>query len=120
MRFKRIDWSADVAKRLENALSIDADLIEQDVRKNRASLYEINYGDSYMVARIESEGEFVVVAFEGKNLLEVVPHVMANAQREGCKSIRFHTQRPGLVRLLKDYNPQPLEYVCRINVVRSN
>jgi hypothetical protein len=114
MRFEKSNWTNEAAEALRNALSCDADIIRQQVERKIAELWRAENG-AYFVLRREFD-TCVVVAYEGSGLLDVAPYIVECARRAGCKEIRFHTTRPALIRLLREYNPEPMEYVCRVNI----
>lgn len=118
MRFEKSEWSGEAAEALQNALACDADIIRAQVERKIAELWRADNG-AFFVLRREFD-TCVVVAFEGSGLLEIAPHIVECARRAGCKEIRFHTTNPALIRLLKEYNPEPMEYVCRVNIERKH
>jgi hypothetical protein len=119
MYFARVEWSDYAARKLQNALACDAEIIRQQCENKIAALWSINGGESFMVVRREYES-LVVVAYEGESLREAAPHIITAARNIGCTSIRFHTNRPAMLRLLREYNPQPVEYVCIVPIERVN
>ena len=93
---------------------IDREIIESEIRQGVSELWEINEGSAHCVTRIE-DGELVIVCFGGEGLLDVTDHILHAAQSKGLTSIRFHTDRPALARLIKKYKPRHIEHVYRID-----
>lgn len=119
MRFVRSDWSSEARENLSRALDCDIDLIAEQVKRDVARLWIIDDGAAYMVTRRELE-TLVIVAYEGSALKETTPHVMRAAIVLGCKELRFHTNNPALIRMLREFDPQPIEYVMRIKVAKEH
>lgn len=119
MFFAKSNWSEEAKANLSRALDVDIDLIGEQVKRGIATLWIIDSGAAYMVTRREFD-TFVVVAYEGSNLREATAHVIRVAQMGGCHDIRFHTNNPALIRLLREYDPEPIEYVMRIKVTREH
>lgn len=96
---------------------IDAELwsrIRNDILAKRAQLF-LCPGDTYLVLRIEGT-ELIIVACVGRNGDELMERCLEVAHAHGLTSIRFHTKRLGLPRLIKRFNPVELERVYRVNV----
>jgi hypothetical protein len=119
MYFAKSDWSAEARENLSRALDVDIDLIGEQVKRGLASLWIIDGGTAYMVSRREFD-TLVIVAYQGSNLRGTAPYIIRVAQANGCTDIRFHTNNPALIRLLREYDPDPIEYVCRIKVSREH
>lgn len=119
MRFAKSNWSERAREKLARSLDVDIDVIADQVERGISSLWIVGDEIAYMVLRREYDA-LVVVAFEGSKLREITPYVIRLAQVEGCTSIRFHTNNPALIRMLKEYDPEPIEYVMRIKVKREN
>lgn len=116
MEFKRLKkLNGAVAVRMQKALGDDFDYLAAEIENDRAELWECNGGDAYMITRVEAD-HLVICCYEGKSARQVVPHLIAAAQEKNLTALRFHSKRPALARLLKDYNPELIEYVYRINV----
>ena len=100
--------------------TLDAPL-EADVAAGRAQLWEINDGESFAVTRLEGAPgmplhELVVCAYAGRDVRAFAAMVVESARRQGVPSIRWHTRRPALARMLTAYRPELAEYVFRVEV----
>lgn len=108
----------ELTEHAEEKLSgIDAELwsgIRNDILAKRAQLFQCP-DDTYLVLRIEGT-ELVIVACVGRNSNELMQRCLEIAQGHGLLSIRFHTKRRGLPRLIKRFKPYELERVYRVNV----
>jgi len=61
---------------------------------------------TFVLIRYEPEfEELVIVAMKGSNLAGVLPRIAEIAKARGVKSLRAHTQRPGLLRLVQRVLP---------------
>ena len=94
--------------------TIDAEIIGEEIKSGVSELWQVLDGDAYCVTRIEP-GELVIVAFGGKGLLQVTDAILKAAKSQGLQSIRFHTNRPALARLVKKYKPRHIEHIYRID-----
>lgn len=93
--------------------------LQQQVNSGIAQLWEIDtdQGKSWMVSRVEHpEGqapELVICCFKGCDLNTISPVIVDAAMQQGFGSIRYHTQRKGLNRLIIDLGFTPYETVYR-------
>jgi hypothetical protein len=108
----------EITAHAEQKLSaVDAELwpaIHADIIRGDAQLFQCP-DDSYLVLRIE-DTELVIVACVGKGGILMMQRCLEIARCHGLLSVRFHTQRCGMVRLLKQFKPVELERVYRIKV----
>lgn len=110
---EKIKLTADVEKVLEPAFCDDADFIKNQIISGAAELFKVN--SAFFVTRIE-EKELVIVALAGRDLTSAAKIIFEAAKSIGCQSIRFHTKRKGLARLLSDLKPKYVETVYKIEV----
>ena len=114
MNIERIkQWTAEAERGLNQTLRDDTEALKQQVNSGIAELWRIN-GDSWMISRVEQyadKNELVVCCFQGKDLLTIGTEIIGAAKEQGLHSIRFHTQRKGLNRLLKPFGFRYLETV---------
>lgn len=107
MNIERVtDWSAIVAG-LAETLGDDSDrrLLKAQFQEGSATGYRID-GNTWVLLRPEPEfQELVIVAMKGRNLRKVLPMIASEARQGGFKSLRAHTSRPGLLRLVKQVLP---------------
>jgi hypothetical protein len=93
--------------------------LELDIRAGRAELWAVDGGSSFAVTRLEvlpDRRELVVCAYAGTGLEAFAAHLYERCAAQGVASIRWHTRRPALARLLKRYAPDLAEYVYRVEV----
>ncbi len=116
MKLHSVQWSESFAGYVQTALGSDLGFIRQEVEAGFCQCWEFGFEDEifgYVVTRLEGD-TLVVVAYEGLHVKGCADLLVQICEIKGLPYIRFHTQRPGLIRLLKDFNPEPLEYVVRI------
>lgn len=89
-------------------------LIRRDLMMNRAQLFECP-DNTYLVLRIQG-AELIILAIVGKHGVECMDFCIRIAQAKGLESVRFHTARRGMARLLKQFNPIELERVYKVTV----
>ena len=61
--------------------------------------WRFNKGLAYMLTRVEKK-ELVVCCFEGSRLKPLIDYLFISAKSCGFTSIRFHTKRPAILKLL--------------------
>lgn len=84
---------------LVKSLSGDDVPLRLECENGTSQCWQFNKGEAYMLTRGEG-GELVVCCFEGKNLNSFVDHIFKAAKVCGFSSIRFHTKRPAILKLL--------------------
>lgn len=89
-------------------------LIRRDLMMNRAQLFECP-DQTYLVIRVEGT-ELIILALAGKHGVAIMDFCLRLARAKGLESVRFHTSRPGLARLIKQFNPVELERVYKVTV----
>ncbi len=72
-------------------------------------------GEAFAVLRGEGS-ELVAVAVAGAGLHFMMPELISMAKRAGYKTMRCHTQRPGLERALKRYGIEQRETVLGLEL----
>lgn len=116
MKIEKIyPWSDEADRGLSRALRGERDEIVAGVNARGLECYRLWDGTAYMVTRVEA-GELTVCCYQGGRTIEACAWVRAQCQRLGLRSIRFHTPRPALQRLLKKFNFKLDEYVYRCEV----
>lgn len=110
---KEINLTADIAKVLKPAFVDDAEFIINQIQSGVAELFSVD--NAFFVTRLE-DTELVIVALAGENLATAATEIFNAAQKIGCQSIRFHTKRKGLARMLKSFKPSYVETVYRVEV----
>lgn len=77
---------------------------QPEIEKGVSQLWSVNQGELLILTRIEN-AELVIVAAAGKNLIAACIYILATAINQGFKTIRFHTVKPAVVRLIKKHFP---------------
>ena len=108
-------WTPAAAAGLGETLGDDRDKIASQVDVGIAQLWRLNDGESWMVTRVE-QTELVVCCYKGKNAVEVMGLLFAAAKRQRLTSIRFHTQRPALARMVAKFGFDECETVFRAKI----
>ena len=112
MIVRKVGWLA-VREKLVATFDGDEALIKQDVDNGVASCWMI--GGVCMISRRENY-ELVVMCLAGEGLAEVAPVLKAAAKKAGCKSIRLHTKRRGLLKLLQPFGVALQEYILKVSL----
>jgi len=116
MELKPTKFSVSFAAQISVALGADSEYIQGEVEAGIAQAWLFTCDGKtlgYAVTRLEPE-TLVVVAYQGENVNAFGDMIVRIAEAKGLLWTRFHTQRSGLIKLLADFNPEPLEYVVRI------
>ena len=85
-----------------------------NLRSGGAELFSINGGESMAITRYESDvRELIVCFYEGRDVLKFGKMMFKVARKNGAETLRYHTRRCGLARLLSELGPVEVEYVYR-------
>ena len=103
----------EVRDRLRPAFGPDEREIVEEVKAGVAQCWTI--GKAAMITRREGD-ELVVVCLAGEGLKDIAPLICKAAKQAGCKTLRFHTKRPGLYRLLSNIGAELREYVFEVKI----
>lgn len=104
MKFVKLEWHLKAEKSLKKSIGNDLEFIKNQVKNKQAGLYSL-FGkdfDLYIVIRIE-ELEMVIMCLEGRGLKKAESFILNLAKKAGCKSIRYHSNRKGLYRMLNNF-----------------
>jgi hypothetical protein len=97
--------------RIRRSAGSDFELIARQIAAGQVQFIDI--AGCALVLRADSD-ELVIMCAEGKNLINAAPIVIRKAREKGYKTMRFHTLRPALQRLLnKVLKFELAEYVYR-------
>lgn len=91
--------------------------IMRDVVSGRAWAYQVNQGNitNYWIVRPDGR-QLVIVCCVGKHIQHAAKLMYQAAKQAGFTSARFHTQRPGLARLMQSWGPTFVEHVYRVEI----
>ena len=116
---KTVDWSESFAAGISKAAGSDLSYIQDEYKRGLCQCWEFRAdGENltgYAVTRFE-EDTLVVVCYEGHDVLDFGWFIVSICEIKGLAYARFHTQRPGLIKLLSALEPEPLEYVIRVPI----
>lgn len=102
MKFQRVPWNRRAHRALNLALDGEDHLVRREVILNKALL--LMAGDrSHVVFRVENGTELVVLCYQGENLKEFSETMISESKKIGLRSIRFHTRRPGMRRVMSRF-----------------
>ena len=71
-----------------------------DIEKGRCQLWRVNPGRLFIITRIEDR-ELVVCCAAGRGMVAAAVYLLAAAMNQGLTSVRFHSRRPALARLMR-------------------
>ena len=91
--------------------------LADDIREGYAELFEIDGGDSVAVTRFEVDiDELVVCAYVGREVMEFAEMICKIARKNGAKTLRYHTRRKGMARLLSELGAIETETVYQVTL----
>lgn len=112
-------WNEEAERGLRDTLRDDGPELARQVNEGIAELYLID-GETYMLTRVDAvEGgprELVVCCMQGRNVRQITPWIIDLAAANGIDSIRYHTQRPALQRMVAKFGFRELERVYRLEL----
>ncbi len=91
---------AQAAPFLVKSLGGDDLDLKKECDSGIAQCWRLQRGKAHMLTRAESK-ELVICCFEGQDLGEIISGVLKVAKDSGFASIRFHTKRPAILKLIK-------------------
>jgi len=115
MKFENVAWSEEARHGLGETLADDEPIIKSMIESGKSQLYKVNDGESWFCFTGD-ENELVLQCMKGKNGVAICDVIFTWAKQQGFKTIRFHTNRKGMPRLFKKFNPIEVETVYRITV----
>lgn len=93
---------SQAAPHLSQSLSGDDEVLRQQCESGLAQCWKLQHGQAYMLVRVEDK-ELVICCFEGQDLKAIANHIISAAKSNGFSSIRFHTKRPALAKLISQH-----------------
>jgi hypothetical protein len=113
---KVFPWSPELDAGLSDVFGRDYAAIVDGVNRRWLEAYRLWDGEAYMVTRVE-QGVLTCCCYQGTRVVEAMRWMRERSVALGLKAIDFHTRRPALARLLKEFRFQLDEYVFRAEVV---
>ena len=114
INIERQAWSNEAAQGLGETLSDCEDLLREQVERGIAELWRVD-DHSWMITRTEHlpnrKPELVVCCYKGREINAVTQVIMEAAKQQGFGSIRYHTNRKGLNRLVQDLGFEYMETI---------
>ncbi|MBT3307954.1 MAG: hypothetical protein HOL04_11825 [Gammaproteobacteria bacterium] len=116
MKVQRIGWSKTVEARIAPLLEPEAlAVIRTNVEQEHNRLWSFDQGKALLITWLDGT-ELVIVAMEGEGVHEISKWVYAAAKKSGCSSVRFHTNRPALQRMVSEYGFTERERVYAMEI----
>ncbi len=116
MKLEPCEFSEPVAAALSVAMGADSQYIARQIADKICQVWEFSLDGrtlGYAVTRMEPD-TFVIVCYEGKMVAAFGDFIRRLCELKKIPQARFHTCRPGLIKLLHALNPEPLEYVIGV------
>lgn len=112
---KVFPWSAELDTGLSDVFGRDYAAIVKGVNRRWLEAYRLWDGEAYMVTRVE-HGVLTCCCYQGSRVVEAMRWMRGRSAALGLKAIDFHTKRPALQRLLREFRFELDEYVFRAEV----
>jgi hypothetical protein len=113
VKFEKVrPWCEELDRGLAQTFGHDHDAIVAGVNSGYLEAYRMWDGAAYMVTRVE-KGVLTVCCYQGERVVEAMRWMNARSRMLGLHAIVFYTRRPGLARLLKEFDFQLDDYVFR-------
>ena len=118
-------WSDQATEGLGETVRDDLKPLQQQVNQGIAQLWQVDTekGQSWLITRVEQindQKELVVCCYKGCDVKTVTDVIYQCAVAQGFDSIRYHTQRQGLNRLVVHLGFTPYETIYRKVITNSN
>ena len=118
-------WVAEAEVGLALTLRDDRATLRDQVNQGIAQLWQVmtDQGESWLITRVElldDYKELVVCCYQGCDVKTVTPVIYRCAEEQGFDSIRYHTQRKGLNRLVKPLGFTEHEVIYRKPLTTNN
>ncbi len=114
---KLAELPPDIEERLTPQLGNEWPRIADDLRCGRSELFSINGGESLAITRYETDlKELVLCAYQGKAVLDFARVMVEVAKKNGALSIRYHTRRKGMARLLAEFGAVETETIYTVTL----
>jgi len=114
MKIVREQWSTEAVHGLGETLRDCEDLLREQVESGAAELWRIE-DHSWMITRTEyftkRKPELVVCCYKGCDLNAVTQVILDTAIQQDFGSIRYHTRRKGLNRLVENLGFEFMETI---------
>lgn len=112
-------WSDALFELMKKSLGEDGEILKSQCLAGRAQVVKIEGRgiDLWGIMRREKKtgyDELVICCIEGKGLRKAAPIIEQWAADNGHESIRFHTRRKGLERLLNGFEMREVVYNKRL------
>jgi len=115
-------WSDALFDILKKSMGAEAELLKAQCINGRAQVIQVRDDvqkiDLWSIMRREKKAgfdELVICCIEGKGLRQAAPVIEQWAADNGHETIRFHTRRKGLERLLSGFEVQEVVYNKRLS-----
>lgn len=119
-------WLDNATAGMKLSLRDALPILKEQVNKGVAQLWEVHTekGKSWMITRVETpigcdKPELVLCCYEGCDVKVVTKHILDAAIKQDFGSIRYHTHRKGLNRLVIDLGFMPYETVYHKKLNRN-
>lgn len=109
MTAERVTWG-EIAPHVKSAMLGDDEYFKKAINSGECQAWRFLSGDLWMITRSEGE-ELVVCCIEGAGLKDAAPKIIEAARHGEFKTIRFHTRRPALGKMLHGFGFEELERI---------
>jgi len=94
----QVAWD-EIAPHVTKSMRGDEAYFCEAIKRGECQAWRFSLSNIWMITRSENK-ELVICCIEGEGLNQVAPQIIEVAKQGGFESIRFHTKRPALGRIL--------------------
>ena len=110
----RVTWG-EIAPHVTQSLQGEEEFFSKEIETGKSQAWKFKNKNLWMITR--SEGvELVICCIEGQGLKDVASGIIEAAKSSGFESIRFHTKRPALGRMLESYGFKEQERIFNMGL----
>lgn len=110
-------WTAEAEAGLGESLRDDRDILKAEVDAGRADIFFVS-PDTWMLTRLDpvtgKAPELVVCCFRGSRAKEITRLIVERAKARGLSGVRFHTNRKGIPRMVREFGFEFVEAVYQV------
>ena len=111
---KKITWG-EISTHVKGAMSGDDGYFEKAINSGQCQAWQFLGSDLWMITRSEGR-ELVVCCIEGSGLNDAAPQIIRAAVGGRFETIRFHTKRPALGKMLSGFGFEEFERIYKLEL----
>ena len=114
MTAKKITWG-EISPHVKKSMLRDDHYFEKAISSGECQAWQFLESDLWMITRSEGS-ELVICCIEGAGLNAAAPQIIKAAVGGKFKTIRFHTKRPALGKMLSGFGFEEFERIYKLEL----